>query len=40
MSEMSYISVIERYHEYRDAIRELLASIVTGVGDKRLCVMR
>ena len=37
MSEMSYISVIERYHEYRDAIRELLASIVTGVGDKRLC---
>ncbi|HIP68869.1 MAG TPA: general glycosylation pathway protein [Chromatiales bacterium] len=37
MSEMSYISVIERYHEYREAIRELLASIVTGVGDKRLC---
>jgi hypothetical protein len=37
VSEMSYISVIERYHEYRDAIRELLASIVTGVGDKRLC---
>jgi len=37
MSEMSYLSVIERYHEYREAIRELLASIVTGVGDKRLC---
>lgn len=37
MSEMSYISVIERYHEYREAIRELLASIVTGVGDNRLC---
>ncbi len=37
MSEMSYISVIERYHEYRSAIEELLASIVTGVGDKRLC---
>ena len=38
MSEMSYLSVIERYHEYREAIRELLASIVTGIGDKRLCV--
>jgi len=38
MSEMSYISVIERYHEYREAIRELLASIVTGVGDKQLCL--
>ncbi len=37
MSEMSYISVIERYHEYRDAIHGLLASIVTGVGDQRLC---
>ncbi|PCJ84691.1 MAG: general glycosylation pathway protein [Thiotrichaceae bacterium] len=37
MAEMSYISVIERYHEYREAIRELLASLVTGVGDKRLC---
>ena len=37
MSEMSYLSVIERYHEYREAIRELLASIVTGVGDKSLC---
>jgi len=23
--------------EYRDAIREFLASIVTGVGDKHLC---
>lgn len=34
---MSYISVIERYHEYRGAIRELLASIVTGVGDQNLC---
>ncbi len=34
---MSYISVIERYHEYDDAIGELLASIVTGVSDKNLC---
>lgn len=38
MSEMSYLSVIERYHEYRSAIRELLSSIVTGVGDKNLCM--
>ncbi len=37
MTEMSYLSVIERYHEYRKAIRELLASIVTGISDKRLC---
>jgi hypothetical protein len=37
MSEMSYISVIERYHEYKIAICELLASIVTGVGDQQLC---
>jgi len=37
MPEMSYLSVIERFHEYRGAIRELLASIVTGVGDERLC---
>ena len=34
---MSYLSVIERYHEYREAIRELLSSIVTGIGDKSLC---
>lgn len=33
---MSYISVIERYHDYESAIRELLASIVSGVGDKDL----
>ncbi|MBL4762470.1 MAG: general glycosylation pathway protein [Gammaproteobacteria bacterium] len=37
MSEMNYLSVIDRYHEYREAIRELLSSIVTGIGDKRLC---
>lgn len=36
MSEISYISVIERYHEYRDTLRELLASILTGVADPRL----
>lgn len=36
MSNMSYISSLEHYHEYRDAIRELLASILTGVGQSRL----
>ncbi len=36
MSTMSYISIIERYHEYRAAIQELLASIITGIADKRL----
>ena len=34
MSTMSYISVIERYHEYRDAIQELLSSIITGIADE------
>ncbi|PCI07542.1 MAG: general glycosylation pathway protein [Gammaproteobacteria bacterium] len=37
MSEMSYLSVIERYHEYGNEIRELLASIATGIVGKRLC---
>ena len=37
MSEMSYLSVIERYHEYGNEIRELLASIATGVVGKHLC---
>jgi hypothetical protein len=36
MSDMSYISVIERYHEYRATLRELLASILTGIADLRL----
>lgn len=36
MAEMSYLGVIERYHEYGDAIRELLASIVTGIADRKL----
>lgn len=36
MSEMSYLSVIERYHEYRKPIRQLLDSIVTGIGGKHL----
>jgi len=33
---MSYISVIERYHEYRGAVRELLASMLTGIAETRL----
>ena len=33
---MSYISVIERYHEYRVAVRELLASMLTGLADINL----
>ncbi len=36
MSGMSYLSVIERYHDYREAIQELLASILSGIADKRL----
>lgn len=33
---MNYINVIERYHQYHDAIHELMASIVTGVMDATL----
>lgn len=36
MSSMSYIGVIERYHDYRDAIHELLGSIICGIADKQL----
>lgn len=36
MSKMSYLSTIERYHEYRTAIRELLASIMTGIDHPAL----
>ena len=36
MSSMSYLSVIERYHEYRSAIQELMGSIVTGVLEARI----
>ena len=31
MSNMNYLGTIERYHEYNNAIRELLASIMTGI---------
>ena len=33
---MNYISAIERYHEYENAIHELMASIVTGIFDAQL----
>lgn len=36
MSDMSYLSSLENYQEYRHAIRELLASILTGIGQSRL----
>jgi len=36
VTDMSYLSTIERYHEYHDAIRELLASIMTGVDHPAL----
>ncbi|MFZ5594873.1 MAG: PDC sensor domain-containing protein [Pseudomonadota bacterium] len=36
MSAMSYISIIERYHEYQAALQELLASIITGIAEERL----
>ena len=36
MAAMSYLAIIERYHEHRRAIRDLLASILTGVTNDRL----
>ncbi|MCF6236658.1 MAG: PDC sensor domain-containing protein [Gammaproteobacteria bacterium] len=36
MAAMSYISVIERYHEYCGAIHELLASILSGILEEKL----
>ena len=36
MSTMSYISVIERYHEFQDNIREILGSILTGIAEEPL----
>jgi hypothetical protein len=33
---MNYLSTIERYHDYRGAIREMLASILTGIGHSSL----
>ncbi len=36
MSSMSYLAVVERYHQYHDALGELLSSILTGMGDTQL----
>ena len=36
MSEMSYLSVIERYRQHREAIHGLLASILTGINEQRV----
>lgn len=36
MSTGSYISVIERYHEHRTAIHELMASILNSIGEEHL----
>lgn len=36
MASMSYLSTIERYHEYGNAIRELLGSILTGINHSNL----
>ncbi|MGI2169739.1 PDC sensor domain-containing protein [Shewanella sp. MF05960] len=36
MAAMSYLSVIERYHEYENLVHELLESILVGVGDVNL----
>lgn len=36
MASMSYLSVIERYHEYETLVHELLESILTGMSDTQL----
>ena len=36
MSEMSYIAVIEHYHQHREAIQDLLGSILTGITEQKL----
>ena len=36
MSTASYISIIERYHEFRSAIHELMASILNSLGEDHL----
>ena len=34
MSTMNFIGIIERYHEHRNAIQDLLASIITGIAEE------
>lgn len=36
MSTASYLNVLEHYHDYREPIRALLASMLTGMADPRL----
>jgi len=36
MSTANYISVIERYHEYRTSIHDIMASILTGLAEEKL----
>ncbi|MCH1930878.1 PDC sensor domain-containing protein [Shewanella sp. A25] len=36
MAAMSYLSVIERYHEYEATVHELMESILTGIADVEL----
>ncbi len=36
MAKMSYIDVIERYHELQNDIEELLISIITGIAETKL----
>ena len=36
MAAVSYLSTIDRYHECHASIRELLASILTGIGQSSL----
>ena len=38
MSGMSYLAVVERYHQYRNALGELLSSLLTGMGDVELLI--
>lgn len=38
MSEMSYLAVIEHYHQHREAIQDLLGSILTGISEQSVFV--
>jgi hypothetical protein len=35
MSHMSYVHLLERYHDHRTAISDLLASLLTGIAENR-----
>lgn len=36
MSAMGYLSVLERFHEYKNALHDLTASILTGIAEPSL----